>query len=227
MVNTSLSGTWDTIHGFLTLMRYHAVKILPRTLLAAALALGFVANAQAQDWFVRFGSTTIDPKNNNGSLVNNALDVNVKSKTTLGATLGYHYTPNWALELLVSTPFKHSVQLNGDKALSFEHLPPTLSLQYYFLPDSKVNPFLGLGANYTLTFNEKERGPLAGTNTKLGNSFGIATQAGVVFKIADKWDVVADIRWMDIDASVKVDGTKVGTTHVDPLLYGLHLGYRF
>lgn len=203
------------------------VKVLSRTVLAAALALGFVANAQAQDWFVRFGPTLVDPKNNNGSLANGALQTDIKSQTALGVTLGYHYTPNWAVELLVSTPFEHSVQLNGDTALDFKHLPPTLSVQYYFLPESRVNPFLGVGANYTLTFSENERGALAGTSTKVGNSFGIAAQGGLVFKIADQWDVVADIRWMDIDASVKVNGNKVGTTHVDPLVYGLHLGYRF
>ena len=203
------------------------VKVLSRTVLAAALALGFVANAQAQDWFVRFGPTLVDPKNNNGSLANGALQTDIKSQTALGVTLGYHYTPNWAVELLVSSPFEHSVQLNGDTALDFKHLPPTLSVQYYFLPESRVNPFLGVGANYTLTFSENERGALAGTNTKVGNSFGFAAQGGLVFKIADQWDVVADIRWMDIDASVKVNGAKVGTTHVDPLVYGLHLGYRF
>lgn len=201
--------------------------MLPRTLLAAALAVGFVANAQAQDWFVRFGPTVVDPKNNNGTLASGAFETHIKDQAALGFTLGYHFTPNWAWELLASTPFEHSVQLNGGTALDFKHLPPTLSLQYYFLPESKVNPFLGVGANYTLTFSEKERGPLAGTNTKVGDSFGIAAQAGLVFNIADGWDIVADARWMDIDASVKVDGTKVGTTHVDPLIFGLHLGYRF
>lgn len=204
------------------------MKSLPLSLLAAALALGAVTNAHAtEDWFVRFGPTVVDPKSGNGSLAGGALQTEIKSQTALGFTLGYHYTPNWAVELLASTPFEHSVQLNGDTALDFKHLPPTLSLQYYFLPEGRVNPFLGLGVNYTLTFSEKERGALAGTNTKVGNSFGIAAQGGLIFKIADQWDIAADIRWIDLDASVKVNGTKVGTTHVDPLVYGLHLGYRF
>lgn len=201
--------------------------MISRTLLVAALAVGSIANAHAQDWFVRAGASVVDPTNDNGTLAGGALNTDIKRQTALGFTFGYHYTPNWAVELLASTPFEHSVQLNGDTALDFKHLPPTLSLQYYFLPESRVNPFLGLGLNYTLTFDEKERGALAGTKVSIGDSFGIATQAGLVFKIADQWDVVADVRWIDIDASVKVNGTKVGTTNVDPLIFGLHLGYRF
>ncbi|PKM07278.1 MAG: hypothetical protein CVV14_09265 [Gammaproteobacteria bacterium HGW-Gammaproteobacteria-4] len=203
------------------------MKSLPLSLLAAALALGAVSNVHAEDWFVRFGPTVVDPKSGNGSLAGGALQTDIKSQTALGFTLGYHYTPNWAVELLASTPFEHSVQLNGDTAADFKHLPPTLSLQYYFLPDGKVNPFLGVGVNYTLTFDVKERGPLTGTRVSMGDSFGIAAQGGLVFNIADGWDIVADLRWIDIDSKIKVDGVKVGTANVDPLVYGLHLGYRF
>lgn len=200
---------------------------LARSVLAVAVAVGSVGAAHAEDWFVRFGPTYIDPKGDNGSLAAGALDVNVKSQTGLGLALGYQFTPNFAVELLGSSVYEHSVQLNGDTAVDFNHLPPTLSAQYYFAPESRVNPFVGFGVNYTLTFDENERGALAGTKVKIGDSFGIAAQGGLLFKIDDRWDVIADVRWIDLDAKVKVNGAKVGTVNVDPLVYSLHLGYRF
>src|SRR3546814_20288446 len=54
----------------------------------------------------------------------------------------------------------------------------------------------------------------------MGDSFSIAAQGGLVFKIADQWVIAADIRWIDIDASVKVNGATGGNANVDPLVYG-------
>ena len=36
-----------------------------------------------------------------------------------------------------------------------KHLPPTLSLQYYFTNKSRITPFVGAGINYTYFFDEK------------------------------------------------------------------------
>jgi len=47
---------------------------------------------------------------------------------------------------------------------STEHLPQTVSLQYHFMPDSKFQPYLGLGVNYSHFFSEKTTGPLEGTD---------------------------------------------------------------
>jgi outer membrane protein len=198
----------------------------PRTLLATALVLAG-GLAHADDWFVRVGPAHVEPKSNNGSLAGGALRVDIDSNTQLGLILGYHFTPNIAVELLAATPFSHTVSLNGARAVDFKHLPPTLSLQYYFAPDGQVNPFVGLGVNYTWTYSERETGPVAGASVGLGNSWGLAAQAGLVFKLSDRWDVVAEARWIDIDADVKLDGAKIGTANVDPLVYGLYLGYRF
>jgi outer membrane protein len=195
----------------------------------ALLALGFavVVPAHADDWFVRAGATHVDPKSNNGTLAGGALATSIDSQTGLGLVIGRQLNDNLSLELLAATPFKHTVSLNGAKAVDFKHLPPTLSLVYGFAPKSTVNPFVGAGLNYTWTFDEREYGPVAGTEVKLGNSWGLAAQAGLAFRLNERWDVVLDARWIDINADVRVNGTKVGEAKVDPMVYGLHLGYRF
>ena len=121
----------------------------------------------------------------------------------------------------------HEVSLNGAKAADFKHLPPTLSLQYYFGEAGGFRPFVGAGLNYTWTYDQRETGPLAGTRLKIGNSVGAAAQAGFVAELTDTLHLVADVRWIDIDASVSVNSNRVGTVEVDPLVYGVSLGWRF
>ena len=207
------------------------MHLLPRFALGA-LPLGLMiaaapAQAQDQSWFFRAGAHVVDPQSGNGTLAGGTLEASIDSDVSATLVLGRQLDDHWAVELLASLPFKHTVSLDGADAVDFKHLPPTLTLQYYFLPEAKVNPFVGLGLNYTWTFDEEERGPLAGTGVKVGNSFGAAAHAGLEFDLGRRWNLVADVRWMDIDADVSVDGADVGEVSVDPLVYGLYLGWRF
>lgn len=199
--------------------------ILPLALLFAATP-GF---AQATDghWFARVGVHAVNPTSDNGALAAGALQTSLDTDIKPSLVLGRRLSPHWALELLASAPFRHAVQLDGAHALDFKHLPPTLSLQYIVAPDARVQPFVGVGLNYTLTFDEKETGALAGTRTRVGNSFGPAAQVGLVFETGRAWNVVADVRWADIDADVSVDGVDVGEVNVDPLVYGIAIGWHF
>lgn len=195
---------------------------------AAALAVTALP-VHAEDWFVRVGAVQVSPKSDNGTLAGGALKTDIDSNTQLGLILGRHLSPNLAVEVLAATPFSHTAKLNGAKAVDFKHLPPTVSLQWYFNPEGRVNPFVGAGLNYTFVYDEKPvaGGPVAGAKIGLDNSFGLAAQAGLVFKMSDAIDLVLDARWIDIDSDVKVNGSKVGTAVVDPLVVGLTLGYRF
>jgi len=200
--------------------------ILAALALATATLLPMQANAQ-DDWFVRVGPVTVNPKSGNGTLAGGALAVDIDSNTQLGLAFGRYLSPNLAVELLAATPFHHTVALNGADAVDFKHLPPTLSLQYYFAPDAGFNPFVGAGLNYTLTFSEDSYGPVAGNEVTIGNSWGLAAQVGAVIKIGETMDLVVDARWADIDADVQLNGAEIGTANVDPLVYGLTLGFRF
>lgn len=103
---------------------------------------------------------------------------------------------------------------------STKHLPPTLSLQYHFNSDGTVSPFLGAGVNYTKFFSERTQGALAGGDLNLKASWGAAVHAGLDFRISDNSQIRVDARWMDIDTEVSLDGAKLGTAQIDPLVYG-------
>lgn len=203
------------------------MRHLPRNLLLGAIALGLSAPALANDWFVRVGAAHVDPKSNNGSLAGGALATSIDADTQLGLVLGRQLGEHWAVELLAASPFKHTVSLNGAEAVDFKHLPPTLGLQYRFAPSAMVSPFLGAGLNYTRTWSESSYGPLAGADVKLGNSWGLAGQAGLAMRLGETMELVLEARYIDISVDVSVNGTNVGKADVDPMVYALTLGWRF
>ena len=133
------------------------------------------ANAlDAGDWIVRFGVAHASPNDSSGTLSGApTVGVAVDGDTQLFGNIAYMFTKNIGLELLASTPFEHTVSatggLSGDIA-TVKQLPPTLSVQYYFTPDSDVRPYVGGGVNYTVFFDEKPTAVI--TSIELDSSVG-------------------------------------------------------
>ncbi|MGN6094012.1 MAG: OmpW/AlkL family protein [Luteibacter jiangsuensis] len=176
-------------------------------------------------WVLRFGGATVHPDSNPGHLA--GMKAKVDSSTRPSIDLEYLLTPNWGIDVLGAVPFRHEVRLNGSKAATTKQLPPTVGVNYHFVPTSQVSPFLGLGINYTHFYDSKGKGILDGAHVKLDDSWGVAARAGVDFKLNDRWLLTADVRWIRIRTDVKVGGTKVGNAHIDPMVYGFSAGYRF
>jgi outer membrane protein len=206
---------------------------MQRSILGAGMALalaGIAGTAMADeggDWVVKAGVHTVVPESNNGRLAGGALKADVGSDARPTMTLEYLLNPNWGIEALAALPFEHDVKLNGAKAATVKHLPPTVSLQYHFMPAAQVSPFVGVGLNFTRFFGIHETGPLNGTRLDLADSWGGAVHAGVDVRLSDRWLFTADLRWIDIETEARVNGAKVGTVKIDPWVYGVALGYRF
>ena len=198
--------------------------------LAAAAALFTATPALAQeagDWSFSLGAHVVSPKSDNGSLAGGALEADVGDNWRPTFTGEYFFRDNWGIEVLASLPFEHDIELNGVKAGSTKHLPPTVSLQYHFTGNETVKPFIGAGVNYTMFFSEDTTGPLAGADLELDASWGLAAHAGLDFALGtNKW-LRVDARWIDIDTDVKVDGTNVGTVNIDPMVYGAAFVWQF
>jgi len=203
------------------------MKPLLCVLIAAALVVGAVSNARAADdaWVLHLGAHVVDPKSDNGQLA--GMKASISSDTKPTVSVEYLLTPSWSIDLLAAVPFRHDVRLNGVTAASTKQLPPTLGVNYHFMPDATVSPFIGAGINYTYFFTTKGRGPLQGTHVKIDNSWGAAAHAGIDVQLSPQWLLTADVRWIGISGDVHVNGVKEGTAKVDPLVYGLSFGYRF
>ena len=196
--------------------------------LAAGLS-GPVLAGNAGSWEIKFGAHTVNPKSDNGTLRAGTTAFNVEVGNDVRPTfnVGYWFTDNWQLDVLAALPFEHDVDLNGGRAASFKHLPPTFTLQYHFNPDGDgVDPFVGVGLNYTFVYDEQEVGPLAGTRLRLDDSIGLAAQVGLTFPINENWSIGGDVRWFDIDSDAELNGASLGTVNVDPLAFGIFAIYR-
>jgi len=188
----------------------------------ATLAAPEARSHEAGDWILRGGFHTVDPKSDNGDVVE------VKSDTMATFNVSYMFTANWGVELLAALPFEHDIALvDGPTVASTKHLPPTLSAVYHFAPESRVQPYVGAGVNVTLFFDEQTRGALDGTDLSLDNSVGLAAVAGIDIAIDEHWFVNADVRYLDIDTDAELDGAALETVEIDPWALGLNIGYRF
>lgn len=198
--------------------------------LAAALVLA-AAPAMAQskgDWTIGAGVHQVAPKSNNGSLAGGTLKVDVDNDIKPTITGEYFIADNLGIEILAALPFKHDINIDGlGNVGSTKHLPPVVSLQYHFNSKGKVSPFVGAGINYTTFFSEKTGGALEGSKLKLEDSWGLAAHAGLDIAINDKGSLRVDVRWMDIDSKVKLNGEKIGTVNIDPLAYGVSYVFKF
>lgn len=201
-------------------------RLAPLTFAACALAAAVAAPAavarEAGDWLVSAGFHTVDPKSDNGDIVE------VDDDTMFTFNVTYMFTPNWGMELLAAAPFEHDISLvDGPRVASTKHLPPTLSVVYHFMPDAQFQPYVGAGVNVTLFFDEDTRGALAGSDLDLDTSVGAAGVVGVDVALGGNWYLNADVRYMDIDTDAELDGADLGTVSIDPWAYGVGLKYRF
>lgn len=202
--------------------------LLPLAVIAVlGAATSPAARASTDDnWVVRFGVHAVDPKSNTGTLAGASSSIDTSVRPT--GSLEYMFTPNLGVDLLAAWPFQHDVSLSGlGKVVRTKQLPPTLGVNYHFLAGSKVSPFVGIGLNYTKFFDTKGTGALSGASVRIDNSWGVAAHAGIDVALAPKWIFTADLRWIDIESDVKVNGANIGTAKINPLVYGVSLGYRF
>ena len=192
--------------------------------LAGLLASG-AANAQ---FFGTLGYSQVDPKSDNGTLA--GADASVNSDGSIVGSLGYKFTPNVFAEL--STPlmaFEHEVSLDGlGTVVSLEHRPTVLSVAYQFNSDASVRPFVRLGYGWIAISNEKTQGALDGLGVSASDADGLVYGGGVDFFVNDKLFIRGELSKLDFDTDVNVESLgDVGTANVDPLVFGLSVGYQF
>jgi outer membrane protein len=192
---------------------------------AAVLGLAAAGAAQAQatepgPWQVRVRAVHLNSDNSDST----GLGLSVNNKTIPEVDISYFFTPNIAAELVLTIPQKHDLRAGGSTIGTLRHLPPTLTAQYHFNPTGAVRPYVGAGINYT-RFSSVHLP--AGVNIDR-NSFGGALQAGVDIPLPVKNLVLnIDIKKVYIKTDVSAAGAKIGSFKVDPVLFGVGLGWRF
>ncbi len=131
---------------------------------AGATATPLLAH-EAGTVILRAGAANVAPVEQSGLIrpaaVSPAGKAGLDSDTQLGLSATWMLSDRLGVELLAATPFKHTISFAGDLAglgslAEVKHLPPTLSLQYYFDTGSeRLTPYVGAGLNYTLMLESR------------------------------------------------------------------------
>jgi outer membrane protein len=187
------------------------------------------ACAQETPWAVRLGVLDLHPANKSDGggpldLPSDAVHVNDKAFPELD--IYYAFTPNIVAQLVLTYPQKQEVTLEGTDIGSFKHLPPSLVAQYHFLPGQTLDPYVGAGVNFTWISSVHL---LNGAADLQKTSFGGVLDVGGDYNIDKRWFLNADVKYVvPLQSDVSVVGVgKVTTAKLDPLLYGIGVGYRF
>ena len=194
-------------------------------ILAAVLATCAAGSVMAQTagespWLVRLRAVHLDSANGGSTTANLGLSMN--DKTIPEVDITYFFSPNLAAELVLTVPQKQTVYTNGAVLGTFKHLPPSLLLQYHFTNVQGFKPYVGAGVNYTRITNVN-----LGTAGLEKSSFGGVLQAGLDIPIDKKLSFNIDVKKVYLRSDVFVDSANIGDFKIDPVLFGVGVGYRF
>ena len=188
--------------------------------------------AQLNPWQVRVRATYILPDEDAAIRpVSGAVDIEKVVIPELD--ISYFFTDHIAAELVLLIS-SHDVRskLSGVGKVDLGEvnlLPPTLLLQYHFLPGEIFRPYAGAGVTYTMFWNEDAQGG-AVTGINYNDSVGYALQAGFDYGLDKHWMLNFDAKryWLDTDVSVRSAlGPLSADVDIDPWTISAGIGYRF
>lgn len=196
-------------------------QVVVAAALCSALVSGSVMAQQSKDgpWMVRVRAVDLISSNTDST----GLGLTINNKWIPEVDVSYFFSKNLAAELILTVPQKHTLSSNGSEIGTLQHLPPTLLLQYHMDADG-FKPYVGAGVNYTQFSNVDV---LNGAATLDPSSWGGALQVGVDIPMGNNMYFNIDVKKVYIRSNVNVGGNSIGTFQVDPVLFGMGVGWRF
>lgn len=209
---------------------------------ASLLAVSGISQAyEAGDILMRVGSASVNPDSKSDN-IDQAPDeaVSANDNTQLGLSSTYMIDKNWGIEILAASPFTHDIKakggtLDGATIGETKQLPPTVTAQYYFLDStSAIQPYAGIGLNFTVFFDEETNAGAEGLgydSLSLDNSTGLTAQVGIDYKVDQNIFINASAMYAQIGSTATLTGEGQPDLTVDydldPMVYRLNLGYRY
>jgi outer membrane protein len=212
----------------------------------AALSAGFAAAAQspldlnqplvgkeAGTFMLRARAIGVIPLDSSSSISAIGGHVSATAQAAPELDMSYFLTDNVAFELIAATT-RHSVAGNDTKighvdVGSVWALPPTLTVQYHFMPHSAFSPYVGAGINATFFYGSNPAGPTV-THVTFDNNIGAAIQVGADYNFTGHWFANVDLKQIFLNTTAHaatVLGPVTAKTALNPLVVGAGIGYRF
>jgi outer membrane protein len=219
---------------------------LKLSLLAVALAAGAAAQAQSTgNITARVGATHIAPSVHSGDISAPFFPgarANLGDDTQLSGGITYMVTPHWAVDVSLSTPFKHD--LTGDGALAgvgkigeAKLMPLSVLVQYRFgEANAKFRPYVGAGPTYAKFFKERSTNTLTAltggtpanpTTLSMESRLAPTLQVGATVALNDRWFVDAMVAktWLKTRTTLSTGQTM--DLKLNPTTVAIAVGYRY
>jgi outer membrane protein len=195
-------------------------QVIACAALCALLSVPAIAQTSASEpWLVRVRAVHLDSANNDST----GLNLSIDNKWLPEVDVSYFFTPNIAAELILTVPQKQTLRSGATDIGTLRHLPPTLTAQYHFIPNGAYRPYVGAGVNFT---HFSSVNLPAGVDIKR-SSWGPALQAGLDFPVGRNMVLNVDVKKVYIRTDVSAAGVDIGKFKVDPVLFGVGIGWRF
>lgn len=170
----------------------------------------------------------------------------LSSSTRPAASVSYMLSNHIGIEAILAWPFEVEAQLAGGVPLatgspdigSSKYLPEVFSLQYYpMAPESRFQPYAGIGLNYTLFFDGEASQALnnsaaGASSVDVEDSVGLALQIGADYMLDDKWLINGALWYIDAKTDAVVSTTNIGNIdipeiEINPIVVALTVGRKF
>lgn len=187
---------------------------------ALVVLMGLSASAMAGQWQVKLGGSAVTPT---GDYQLGTSTVEADNEYAFTPSVEYFFNENISAELLLATPIRHSVSLDGTEVAKLTHLPPTITAKYNFKNSSKFTPYVGVGATAFIAWDE------SGVVKDVKEDYGFAGQLGFNYLPDSKsnWGLYADVRYADLNPEVTLTTGTEFKLDIDPVIYTLGYSYKF
>jgi len=235
-------------------------KIIAVSLAASSLVFAAGAHAEAGDIVVRLRATSVAPDESSslGKKTDQAYgtgtaaalygsagaNLQVDSNVIPEVDFSYYFTKNLAAELILATGTRHDVKTSGAGPLltkrglgSVDLLPPTLTLQWHFMPDQTFDPYVGAGVTYVYSLDKKLSAQTIVGPQKIRidqDMWGGALQFGADVNLKDRWLVNFDVKKLWVGTDVKLNAPvlgagwrKIDSLDIDPWVISVGIGKKF
>jgi len=217
-----------------TLFASCLMGLLAMTGVASAQGSSAPAGKQAGSLMVRLRAIGVLPQISSSSVSLIGGDIQASNQAAPELDFSYFFTDNLAVELIAATT-RHTISVKNSAIPgtvdvgSVWVLPPTLTLQYHFMPRSRFSPYIGAGINVSFFYNSHGASGIDKFNLRTG--VGPAIQAGFDYNITGRWFFNADVKQIFVrtegDVHVANGPTLKAKTWLNPTVVGVGLGYRF
>lgn len=158
------------------------------------------------------------------------IDFNFDSDQGFGIGLNVFWSNRISTEFTASQ-FSPEAAFEGDVNFgnsSLDMIPITATLQFHFAPDSRIDPYIGAGVAYVL-FDEFD-GELDEVDfdaIDVDDDYGFVINAGVSFDITPSFAIIADAKYVPVEAEINASGLAPATLEINPLILSAGASFQF